>query len=261
MRQFEATLVQKETIAPAWWQLVFETPDSLLPTQPGQFFLLRCGDRFTCYLRRAIFPQPIDDTRLSLLLRPATDPGLSWLLARQTGDRLDFIGPLGVGFERLTGAGNLLLVSDNQMISPLLGQMEQAIVAGWSVTLALEGIRANAIYPVATLPPAVEFQAATLDGSLGYRGVITDLLPRYLQWADMVCAVGSINLYKVLKKQVADIRFGLPLGFSYGLLTHLPLICGVGACVGCAVSTGQGISLACTDGPVFDLAGLSIGES
>jgi len=55
--QTQATLSQKETIAPAWWRLTFSAPD-LPPPQPGQFLLLRCADRLTCYLRRPFFPFP-----------------------------------------------------------------------------------------------------------------------------------------------------------------------------------------------------------
>jgi len=77
---------------------------------------------------------------------------------------------------------NLLLVSDSQAISPLLAQMERAVAAGLAVTLALGSNRAAAIYPTAALPPAVELQAATLDGSLGRRGPVTDLLPPLLRW-------------------------------------------------------------------------------
>jgi dihydroorotate dehydrogenase electron transfer subunit len=253
--QTQATIIQKETIAPAWWRLTVAAPE-LSPLLPGQFLLLRCADRFTCYLRRPIFPTPIAEHHFSLLLRPDPDPGLAWLSARQPDDTLDVIGPLGSGFSLAKNVRHLLLVSDGPSIGPLLGQMERAIAAGVAVTLALGGSRAAAVYPVTALPPVVEFQAATLDGSLGYRGPISDLLPELLRWADAVCAVGSAALYRTLRRQMDQVRLRAEPNFLVGLMTDNLMACGVGACLSCTVTTATGLKLACVDGPAFDLTEL-----
>jgi dihydroorotate dehydrogenase electron transfer subunit len=260
MVQTEATIIHKETITPAWWRLTLSAPDLSPAPLPGQFLLARCGDLFTCYLRRPIFPQPLADHHFSLLLRPDADPGLAWLAARQVGDPLDIIGPLGQGFNLPSTVQNLLLISDSQMIAPLLGQMERAIAAGLSITLALGGSRSSTLYPVASLPPAVEYQVAALDGSLGHHGPITNLLPDLLRWADLVCAVGSVSLYQAIKRQTQTIRFAAQAGFMYGLIVNSLFACGVGACFGCALTTTIGSQLTCSDGPVFDLAELIIEE-
>jgi dihydroorotate dehydrogenase electron transfer subunit len=256
--QTQVTIVEKEIVAPAWWRLTISAPDLSPRLLPGQFLLLRCAGRFTCYLRRPIFPTPLADDGLTLLLRPDPDPGLAWLLTRKPGDKLDVIGPLGAGFPLPDTVRNLLLVSDTQALDPLLGQMRQAIDAGISVTLALGGSQASTLYPVSALPPVVEFQAATLDGSLGHRGPVTDLLPELLTWADSVCAVGSINLYRTLKVQAGKMRLKAETGFLYGLVTHNRLACGVGACLSCVLETEAGLKLTCVDGPVFDLAALDL---
>ena len=258
MQQTRLIISQKETIAPAWWRLTLTAPDLTALGQPGQFLLLACADRFTCYLRRPIFPQPQPDQQFSLLIRPDPDPGLAWLTTRQVDDRLDVIGPLGSGFNLPAGIQNLLLISDNQWLAPLLGVMEQAVAAGLSVTMALGARRSADLYPVAALPPVVEFQAATLDGSLGHAGQLTDLLPDLLPWADRVCAVGSTRLYRAIRTQTEAVRFGKATGFAYGLWADLPLPCGVGACYSCTRYTNAGAKLTCLDGPVFDLTELEI---
>ena len=234
--QIQATVVQRETVAPAWWRLTVSVPGLSSDPLPGQFFLLRCDDLFNCYLRRPLFPQYLENNHLSLLLRPNPDPGLAWLSARQEGDTLDLIGPLGMGFDLPKSAGNLLLVSDHQMIAPLLGQMERVIAAGFSVTLALESSRASMLYPVAALPPLVEFQAATGDGSMGYHG----------------------PMYRALKRQVKEIRLGAHTEFLYGLVAENLMACGVGACLSCTIETKTGLKLTCADGPVFDLTTLEL---
>lgn len=254
MIQSQAILTAKETIGPAWWRLRLTAPDLPTRLQPGQYFLLRCGDLSICYLRRPIFPASVETDGFTLLLRPDPDPGWAWLLAQPLQATLDIIGPLGSGFPALDHIRALLLVGDTLHIGPLLGLMAQAVAAGVAVTLALGGRRANQLYPVAALPPAVEFQAATIDGSLGHRGPVTDLLPGLLSWADAVCAVGSTALYQTLKQQAAQVRLGLDRDFAFGLLTDVTLACGVGACLACTLDTADGVKRACLDGPVFDLA-------
>lgn len=253
MIQTQVTILHKEAIAPAWWRLTISAPDLTPPPHPGQFLLLRCADHFSCYLRRPVYPAFGNQQQFDLLIRPDPDPGLAWLSARQPGQTLDVIGPLGRGFPLANQAHNLLLVSNEPMLSPLLGQLDRAVAAGVSVALALGATRASALYPAAALPPIVEFQAATLDGSQGHHGPVTDLLPDLLSWADAVCAVGSISFYRRLRQQVEKVRLGATTSFLYGLLATNPMACGVGACLSCALAPESGLKLACVDGPVFDL--------
>ena len=253
MQQTQLTIAHKERLAPAWWRFTLTASDWATPFQPGQFLLLRCADQFTCYLRRPIFPQPQTDNEFTLLLRPDPDPGLAWLATQQVTDQLDVIGPFGHGFDLPTSVQNLLLISDTRTLAPLLALMERGVAAGLSVTMALGGRRAADLYPVSALPPAVEFQAATLDGSLGLQGRISDLLPDLLRWADRVCAVGSLQLYQAIRTQAEQVRFGIATDFAFGLFTDIPLPCGVGACLACTRYTKSGLKLTCLDGPVFDL--------
>jgi dihydroorotate dehydrogenase electron transfer subunit len=258
--QTEITVVAKETIVPAWWRLTLSAPDLSPRLVPGQFLFLRCADRFTCYLRRPVFPAPVDDNSLTLLLYPDPDPGLAWLLSRKPGDTLDVIGPLGNGFPLPDHVQRLLLVSDGQALDPLLGQMSRAIDAGVAVTLVMGGSQAAKLYPISALPPMVEFQAATLDGSLGHRGPVTDLLPDLLTWADAVCVVGSTVLYRALQTQAERIRFRADANYLFGLLTPDRMACGVGACMSCTLETKTGLKQACVDGPTFDLTTLEFAD-
>lgn len=256
MIQTQATVVQKQTIAPAWWQMELAIPDFSGPFLPGQFWLVRCGDAATYLLRRPVFPLQTGGGHFQILLRPTTDPGLAWLMSRRNGDFLDVIGPLGQGFNLPTGARNLLLVSDGPPLAPLLGVLDTALERGQSVALALGAKRAAALYPLNLLPPAVEFYAATRDGSAGNRGAVVDMLPDVLGWADTLAATGSATLFHALQQQITRVRLINQPGFAGALIAPRLLACGVGACWRCAVPTTAGPRLACTDGPVFDLARL-----
>ncbi len=258
MIQTKAIVTKKESIAPAWWQITLSAPSLGVNLQPGQFFQVRCGSLFNSYLRRSIFPQRLADDSIALLLWPSPDPGLAWLLARQEGDTLDIIGPLGRGFPLPDSTQNLLLVSDVPLSGVLLGQLHQAIEANYAVTLALEAHRAAGLYPTRHLPPAVELQITTRDGSHGHHGPIAALLPELLHWADLVCAVGSSTLYHTLQQQSKTIRITLQSGYLYGLISPGLFACGWGACLGCTIETERGLKLPCLDGPVFDLSTLTL---
>lgn len=252
MIQTQLTVETKQTIAPAWWRLTVTGP-ALPGLAPGQFLMVRCADALACYLRRPVFPRQTGPHQFEWLLRPHPDPGLAWLVTRKPGDTLDVLGPLGNGFPLPDTTRNLLLVSDTQTVTPLLGLVEQAVTAGKSVTLVLGGRTASSIYPVTELPAAVEVHAATLDGSLGRRGPLTDLLPDLICWADTVCAVGSAALYQMLQQQANRHRIRLELGFLYALYLNHPLPCGLGTCDACLIDTPAGAKRLCTSGPVLDL--------
>jgi hypothetical protein len=80
-----------------------------------------------------------------------------------------------------------------------------------------------------------------------------------LQWADLVCAAGSLDFLHGLRQQIDEARYGLRSGFAQAL-APVPLHCGVGACLACLVSSGsdRGWHRACVRGPVFDLTELGL---
>jgi dihydroorotate dehydrogenase electron transfer subunit len=153
---------------------------------------------------------------------------------------------------------HLLLVADTPQLGPLLAHMTEAVAAKIAVTLAIGGSRASTLYPLSTLPPIVEVQAATLDGSLGQRGSITTLLPPLLRWADVVCAVGTPGLYRSLKSLANEVRLPTERNFLYALFSGGAMACGLGACLSCVIETETGFKPACLEGPVFDLATVEV---
>lgn len=254
MQQLQATVTEKTTIAPAWWQLSLSAPlgRDLLP---GQFLLVQCPG--SCYLRRPIFPRAAGDDTLTFLLRPSPDPGLTWLMARQPGDSLDVIGPLGQGYPLPENIRHLLLISETQALSPILGQMDRALAAGIATSLLLIGSRAAGILPTRYLPPEVELVIITPDSR---KEPVQNQVVEAISWADMVCAVGTLRLYHSLKAHTEQLRFGSTTGFLFGLAPTDRLLCGVGACWACAVPTRREPRLICTDGPVFDLMAVDLQE-
>jgi NAD(P)H-flavin reductase len=65
----------------------------------------------------------------------------------------------------------------------------------------------------------------------------------------MACELAT---YPALAEVVREVRIRSVKRFAQALIVP-PIVCGVGACQGCAVTVAGGFKLACTDGPVFDL--------
>jgi dihydroorotate dehydrogenase electron transfer subunit len=189
---------------------------------------------------------------MSVLLPLGLDLGLTWLAARQVGETIDLIGPLGQGFALDKAGGNLLLVGWGSGTIPLLALAEEALTEGWAVVLLAGFERADLAVPMALLPPAVEYQVAIGAEALEE---LEPLLRDALLWADRVCGAGGEILNALLAAAIENARLGLRPGLAQALV-EAPMGCGVGVCGACAVETRRGMRQACHDGPVFDLAEL-----
>jgi dihydroorotate dehydrogenase electron transfer subunit len=248
VQQFQATITAKEVIAPAWWQLTVNTP-AAANLLPGQFLFAQSGGS---YLRRALFPRITGPEQLAFTLRPTPDPGLVWLNARAVGETIDVIGPLGRGFPLPETVSNLLLITDGQNISALLGLIDRALASNKAVTMMQVAGHNAAILPAGLLSPAVELLTITNDP---YFRQLATQLQEALLWTDMVGASGSPPLYRFLKNYVSHHRPGQGAAFLYGIAPTSMFVCGLGLCGSCTVNsvTRSDLQLACLDGPVLDL--------
>lgn len=228
---------------PPFVRVVFGAPEIVDGLSPGRFVLADLGG----YLRTPLFPAFLDDETF-LVLVPPDHP----VAALQLGAGTNLIGPLGQGFEVNEVVGRLLLVADAAHVPVLLPLAAQTSV---STALVLSAPTAAQLYPVHLLPASLEVHIVTADGSAGHEGSALDLFPDLVRWADCVCIACDPVTYPALAEVVREVRIRPARRFAQALIVP-PMVCGVGACQGCAVSAAGGFKLACTDGPVFDLLDL-----
>jgi dihydroorotate dehydrogenase electron transfer subunit len=248
MPQLEVPVLARVALRPTWIHLTLDTSGLVRRPAAGQFFMVRCEG---VYLRRPIFPCHVEAARMAILLTLGQDLGLTWLAARQVGEAVDLIGPLGHGFVLDPPPGNLLLVSWGPGWSSLLALAEAALAGGWEVTWLAALARPSMVDPGALLPPEVEYQVALGPSALAE----LELLCRQaLPWADRICAVGGEILYTRLAVVIQEVRLSLRPGLAQ-VLMEMPMACGVGACGACTIATNRGVRQVCYHGPVFDLAG------
>jgi dihydroorotate dehydrogenase electron transfer subunit len=242
MKQIVAPITSNPQIVPGIHLIWIKAPQIAAESQPGQFVTVSCGD--DVLLRRPLSIHRIKDGQLGLLFA-VLGQGTEWLANRKEGESLDILGPLGNGFEVHHSSHNLLLIAGGIGIAPLAFLAEKAVAYDLSVKLILGTTTASQQYVGID---GVEIVRVTEDGSLGEKGLATDFVSPYVEWADQIFACGPIPMYRTMIKMGSETEVK-----KAQILLEQVMACGVGACRGCAAPTHRGMKMVCLDGPVFDL--------
>jgi dihydroorotate dehydrogenase electron transfer subunit len=222
----------------------FNCPKIAAKARPGQFIMVNCGD--TTLPRPFSINRITGNSELSLFFAVLENgTGTEWLAERKTGDTVKVLGPLGKGFIIDETSHNILLIGGGMGIAPLVFMAEEAARKGISVTL-MYGTQNKNRYPLESVLPGVNIVNATEDGSLGYHGMITEIIPEYLDEADQVFICGPTAMYKYIQSQ--NVIKDKPVQVSL----EVRMACGRGICYGCTIQTVNGKKRVCEDGPVFD---------
>jgi len=260
LKQISAEVISKRQILPRLSRTQGRTilssqiiwlrcPEIAQEAQPGQFVMVRCGEE--CILPRPFSIHQLDNKGdMALFFAVWEDgKGTNWLSQRHIGDTVELFGPLGNGFSIHPDSQNLLLVAGGIGIAPLRFLAQEALNQGDSVTLLLGASNANQLYPRHLLPTEVKLITTTEDGTNGQKGMITDLLPDFIGWADQVFACGPTTMYR----DMANKYHPFLKDKSVQVSLEMRMGCGLGVCYGCTVKTKSGLRQVCKDGPVFDL--------
>jgi dihydroorotate dehydrogenase electron transfer subunit len=273
MKQTLCPVISNVEVMPDIHLIWIEAPNIANSVLPGQFTTVRCGD-FT--LRRPFSIHQVSSREIAVLFKIA-GKGSLWLSQRQTGDRIDILGPLGRGYSIEPRAKKLLLVAGGIGIAPLVFLMQYAS-SQHQITL-IHGVSAAAqLYPffsggkkrrrLSPLPNGVQFVPVTEDGSMGEKGLATDILPDFLDWADQVYACGPADMYEAMAltlnspplkgEEKTIVGEGLVPSRNLKLRKcqvslEVRMGCGFGACYSCTINTKKGLKQVCRDGPVFEL--------
>jgi dihydroorotate dehydrogenase electron transfer subunit len=211
--------------------------------------MVNCGKE--CLLPRPLSIHQVNKDGIVLFYTVLVDgKGTNWLSQRYKGEAVGLFGPLGNGFSIKPHSNNLLLVAGGIGIAPLHLLAQQALNQGCSVRLLLGASTAAQLYPEHLLPSEVKLIIATEDGSAGKKGMITDLLPDFIGWADQIFACGPMPMYRDMALRRKELKLeGKPVQISL----EVRMGCGLGVCYGCTVKTRSGLKQVCKDGPIFDL--------
>ena len=243
-----STVIANDELWPGVYLLQAQAPEISAPARPGQYVMVRCGEGHEMILRRPLSIHRIYEDRSIAFLFAVIGRGTEWLSKRTVGDPIDLLGPLGNGFDIYSSSRNVLLVAGGVGIAPLLALAEHAVAAGRSVKLLIGNKNASQIYPDRLIPPDIETVIVTEDGSLGRKGMATDILSEFTDGVDQIFACGPLPMYRAMAGMS-----GQPGDKPTQVLLETVMGCGVGACLSCTIETRHGLRQVCKDGPVFDL--------
>jgi NAD(P)H-flavin reductase len=225
-----------------------ETPEP----RPGQFAMLAAAERWgggedeRPYLARA-FSVARRRVGESHFLLEDVGPGSKRLCELREGEGLWALGPLGRGFQPPTQRRRAILLGGGVGIAPLAILQDTLEAEAEREVTVLLGFRDRARAEGAALLRGA--QVATDDGSVGHRGLLTDLLTAELQRdaRAVVYACGPAPMLEAVRAICAEAGVPAQLALEAGMA------CGFGACFGCVVPRrGGGYLRVCVDGPVID---------
>jgi dihydroorotate dehydrogenase electron transfer subunit len=252
MFQGKCRIISNDRVMPTVNLMVVEAPEIASIAQPGQFVMISsaaaaCDQASVRLLRRPISLNRVSGNTISLLFA-VVGGGTKWLAGRQAGEHIDLLGPLGKGFSLRSERQMLLLAAGGMGIAPLCFLAERALVEGHRVKMLIGARTASLVMPQRLLPPGAETVIATEDGTTGTRGMVTSLLPDYLDQTDQVCICGPLPMYRAIQKNYSGLMQHIPAEVSL----EVRMGCGMGFCYACTIKTTSGLKQVCKDGPVFD---------
>jgi dihydroorotate dehydrogenase electron transfer subunit len=226
---------------------------------PGTFLHIKPNTTGTDPLLRRAFSifDYAETTEIVDILYKVVGRGTEVLSRVRPGETLDALGPLGKGFDLPLTIDHLVLVAGGVGIPPVHLLAKSHLRQGFDGNKIsyLCGLTTVAEKPMADcvekLP--INLQFATDDGSLGFKGFVSELLRARLDDGSLginpvICACGPDGMLKAVQT----------IARAYGKKCYLSLEsimpCGVGTCLGCVVKKDgeEKYVRVCREGPVFE---------
>ena len=258
MMDEKVRLLANEKVAQDFYLARLAAPHVAAEAVPGQFVEVRVGQGFSPFLRLPLSVGAADRQAGTIdLLYEKAGPKTRTLSRMLPDAETRCLGPLGRGFQA-PPAGHRAVLVGGGIGMPLLLFWGQVLREREVRMVLLAGARvAGQHLPDSMLAAAArEVRRATDDGSLGHRGLVTELLAEELEKEDP-CTVYSCGPHGMMAAVAALCR-EREVACQVSLEEYMA--CGFGVCVGCVVevipeegaSSYARYSRVCVDGPVFD---------
>jgi len=235
-------------------------PDVALHARPGQFVHIRVSGGSSPLLRRPLSILDADrDAGTFRILFKVVGVGTDILAQTAVGTTLDLLGPLGTPFTMPVGEPHLCLVAGGIGMVPLhfmakeLSRLAAPSARPGRIDYFFGARSSDEIYLLDDLRQWCDrVDSATDDGSLGYHGRVTALAEPTVRSASAVYTCGPNPMMADLQRRIQAMDFA---GRAEAAMESF-MGCGLGACLGCVVTTSRGYERVCTEGPAFALADL-----
>jgi dihydroorotate dehydrogenase electron transfer subunit len=240
----------------AYYGMTVVAPAIAARFKPGQFVSLAVGGPDTSMLLSRAFS--IHDVRPDHggtveFVFAVQGPGTAWLAERRARDAVDITGPLGRPFPLPRDAVSCLLVGGGYGSAPLFSLADRLAERGCTVDFLLGAATGDRVFGAITARRTGRSAIITTeDGSLGARGMVTDMLGQVIHEArtDVIYACGPMPMLRAVTLLAG--RYDIPVQVA----VEEAMACGIGVCMTCVLPVvgSDGITRmvrACVDGPVF----------
>ena len=245
----EVEVLSREPLGGGYHRILLQAPEVSRRARPGQFVMLRPRPGTEPLLNRPYSFYDVDPGEGTITFL-SLDFGIGSRLIGQAeaGSRLSLIGPLGNTFRPPDGK-KPLYVAGGVGVAPF-PHLARELGEG---TLLFGGRTREAIVDLDFLAAAgLKVAVSTDDGSLGTKGLVTDLVRDVLR-EERDVAIYGCGPNPMLR---ALVRIALDEGIPCQVSIDQRMACGFGTCMGCMVRTRDGYRRVCIDGPVFDASEL-----
>jgi dihydroorotate dehydrogenase electron transfer subunit len=240
----------------AYYAMTLVAPGIAARFKPGQFVALAVGGPDTSMLLKRAFS--IHDVRPDHggtveFVFAVSGRGTRWLAERRARDVLDVTGPLGRPFPVPRDPVSCLLVGGGYGSAPLFALADRLRERRCSVDFLLGAASGDRVFGALTARrTGRSATVTTVDGSLGVRGIVTDMLGQVIHEArtDVIYACGPMAMLRQVTALAR--RYDLPVQVA----VEESMACGIGVCMTCVLPVvgSDGITRmvrSCVDGPVF----------
>lgn len=249
----DAHVLKQRSVTEEYRVLTLEAPVIAPQVRPGQFVHVRIPHLETAVLRRPFSVYRADGSSLAVLYK-TVGKGTRALSAVAEGDRISVIGPLGNGFPDPAPECLPVLVAGGYGVAPLSLLVSRCSQRG---IVFIGGASAGDILCADDFREQDwDVRISTEDGSIGARGLVTDILDEWLESrtgspAPEFFVCGPDGLLEAVGGRAVAGKWNAWLSLD----KHMG--CGVGACLACVQkirdATGNvELKRVCKDGPVFE---------
>lgn len=241
-------ILENVRIAPGVNRYRIYSPEIAKICRAGQFVIIRINDRGERIPLTIADADP--DKGEFILVVQEVGKTTAHLATLKSGDRLkDVVGPLGspTHIEKL---GTIIMVGGGIGIAPCY-PIAKAMKKAGNRIISILGARTKDLLIMEDMmrKTSDEVNICTDDGSYGTKGLVTDLIKKYIEdqgKPDMVVAIGPVIMMKFVVKTLEP--YNIPVTVSLNPI----MIDGTGMCGGCRVEVGGATKFVCVDGPEFD---------
>lgn len=228
-----------ERVSPKTMRMVLEGDTQYL-TAAGQFVNVEVEGKF---LRRPISVCDYDESTITLLY-DVVGEGTKAMSAWREGREVDLLTGLGNGFSEQKECRKPLLLGGGIGCAPLYNLAKKLLARGIQPVVVLGfNSKSDVVSRDMFESLGVATYVATVDGSEGTRGFVTDVVrEKSLSDCDYFYACGPLPMLRA-------VCGGLEMSGEVSLDERMA--CGFGVCMCCSIETKSGAKRICKEGPVF----------